>query len=108
MTAPVNQKKSGEYRQITFMMPSRYTMEKLPEPLDPRVKLNHVPGHLVAVLIYSGTWSRGRYEKMENRLKELVRQRGLKTVGEPVFARYNPPFTPLSLRRNEVMIQVAR
>jgi predicted amino acid racemase len=47
-----------------------------------------------AALSYPGTWSRGRYEEKENRLKELIRQRGLKMVGEPVFARYNPPFMP--------------
>jgi len=108
MTAPVNQEKVGEKWRITFLMPSHYTMETLPEPIDPRVKLLKVPGLLMAVLKYSGTWSRKRYEEKENRLKELIRQRGLTIVGEPVFARYNPPFMPWFLRRNEVMIPVAR
>jgi Fe-S oxidoreductase len=49
---------------------------------------------------------KGRYEEKEKRLKELIRQRGLKIVGEPVFARYNPPFMPWFLRRNEVLIPV--
>jgi hypothetical protein len=108
MTAPVNQEKVGGKWRITFMMPLQYTLETLPEPLDPRVKLVKVPGLLMAALNYSGTWSRGRYEDKENRLKELIRQRGLKIVGEPVFARYNPPFMPWFLRRNEVMIAVER
>ena len=108
MTAPVNQEKMGEKWRITFMMPFQYTVETLPEPLDPRVQLTKVPGLLMAALSYSGTWSRARYEEKENRLKELIRQRGLKIVGEPVFARYNPPFMPWFLRRNEVLIPVAR
>jgi hypothetical protein len=108
MTAPVNQEKAGEKWRITFMMPSQYTMETLPEPLDPRVKLTKGTGLLMAALSYSGTWSRERYEDKETRLKELILQRGLKMEGEPVFARYNPPFMPWFLRRNEVLIPVAR
>ena len=108
MTAPVNQEKVGGKWRITFLMPSQYTLETLPEPSDPRVKLTKIHGLLIAALSYSGTWSRGRYEEKENRLKELIRQRGLKIVGEPVFARYNPPFMPWFLRRNEVLIPVAR
>lgn len=108
MTAPVNQEKVGGKWRITFLMPSQYTMETLPEPSDPKVKLTKVPGLLMAALSYSGTWGRVRYEEKENRLKELIRQRGLKMVGEPIFARYNPPFMPWFLRRNEVLIQVAR
>lgn len=78
------------------------------KPLDPRVKLTQVPGKLKAALSYSDTWSRGRYEGKEKRLQELIRQRGLKISGEPVFARYNPPFMPGFLRRNEVLLPVAR
>jgi hypothetical protein len=112
MTAPVNQEKvSGKWR-ITFVMPSQYTLETLPEPEDSRVLLSKVPGQLMAALSYSGIWSLGRYlgryEEKEKRLKELIQQKGLKIVGEPVFARYNPPFMPWFLRRNEVLIPVAR
>ena len=108
MTAPVNQEQVGGKWRITFLMPSQYTLETLPEPADPRVQLTKVPGLLMAALSYSGTWSRGRYEDKEKRLKELIRQKGLKIEGEPIFARYNPPFMPWFLRRNEVLIPVAR
>ena len=108
MTAPVNQEKVGDAWRITFFMPYTLTMETLPEPLDPRVKLMKIPGRLMAALSYSGTWSRERYEGKEQRLKELIRQRGLKIEGEPVFARYNPPFMPWFLRRNEVLIPVGQ
>jgi hypothetical protein len=106
MTSLVNQEQVGGKWRITFLMPSRYTLETLPEPLDQRVKLTKVPGGLMAALVYSGTWSRRRYEEKERRLRELVGQKGLKMAGDPVFARYNPPFTPWFLRRNEVLIPV--
>ena len=106
MTAPVNQERAGEKWRITFLMPSGYSMETLPEPLDPRITLVEIPGRLMASYRYSGAWGRKRYEKREKRLQELIRQRGLKIVGEPIFARYNPPFMPWFLRRNEVLIPV--
>jgi hypothetical protein len=107
MTAPVNQERVGEKWRITFLMPSRYSMETLPEPLDPEIKLLEIPPRLMAAFQYSGTWSREKYEDSERRLRELIRQRGLKIVGEPIFARYNPPFMPWCLRRNEVLIPVS-
>jgi hypothetical protein len=108
MTAPVNQERVGGKWRITFLMPSRYSLETLPEPLDSRIKLVEIPPRLLAAIKYSGTWSRERYEDMERRLRESILQRGLKIIGEPIFARYNPPFMPWFLRRNEVLIPVAR
>ena len=81
---------------------------KPPGTLGPETGIGKVPGFLMAALSYSGTRSMGRYGENENRLKELIRQKDLKIVGEPVFARYNPPFMPWFLRRNEVLIPVAR
>jgi hypothetical protein len=106
MTAPVNQVRVGEKYRITFVMPTKYTMETLPEPLDDRVKLKAVPGQLIAAFRYSGTWSKDRYEEKRIRLQALMRQKNLKPAGEPIFARYNPPFMPWFLRRNEVLIPV--
>lgn len=108
MTAPVTQEKVGRKWRITFMMPSQYTMETLPEPLDPNVKLQKESERMVAALRYSGTWSQRRYKEKEARLFEWIQKRGFKAMGEPIFARYNSPFMPWFLRRNEVLIAVAQ
>ena len=108
MTAPVNQGREGGKWVISFVMPSDYTLETLPEPLDPGVSLKIVPGRLVAALKYSGTWSRNRYDEKQALLEKMVRAHGLIPLSEPVFARYNPPWTLWFLRRNEVLIPVER
>ena len=108
MTAPVTQEKAGEKWRIAFVMPSRSSLATLPEPLDSIIKLKEIPARLMAAVRYSGTWSRGRYEDKEKSLREFIRQKALKIVGEPVWARYNPPFMPWFLRRNEVLIPVER
>jgi hypothetical protein len=108
MTAPVNQEKENGKWVISFIMPPEYTLETLPEPLDPSVSLKNVPGRLVAALKYSGTWSRNRYDEKQDLLEKIIRGKGLIPIGEPFFARYNPPWTLWFLRRNEVLIPVAK
>jgi effector-binding domain-containing protein len=108
MTAPVGQERVGEKWRITFLMPSQYTMETLPIPLDPRIGLKTIPGRLMATIRYSGTWSKKNFEENETHLRAWIAQHGLKPAGEPVWARYNPPFTPWFLRRNEILIPVER
>jgi hypothetical protein len=107
MTAPVGQERSGDRYRITFVMPSQYTLESLPEPTDERITLRPEPARTVAVVRYSGFWSRSRYEDHERKLQAWVERRGLEPLGEPVWARYDPPFMPWFLRRNEILIEVS-
>ena len=104
MTAPVNQELAGEKWRITFLMPSDYTLETLPQPLDKRIKLKQEAGSLMAAIRYSGTWSQKRYEEKKALLQVEMDKRGLRPIGVPVWARYDPPFMPWFLRRNEVLI----
>lgn len=106
MTAPVGMDRQGDAWRITFMMPSIYTLATLPEPIDKRIELHEVPGGLFAALRYSGTWSESRYREREARLLEWLEIRGWQPIGEPIFARYDPPFKPWFLRRNEILIEV--
>ena len=108
MTAPVTQEKAGGKFRITFMMPSEYTLETLPEPLDSRVALTTEPARLVAAIQYSGTWSLKRFEEHKKKLDDWISKRGLKPLADPVWARYDPPFKPWFLRRNEVLVPVER
>ena len=108
MTAPVTQEKKGNYWSIAFVMPAEYTMDTLPIPTDAKVTLRSIPARLVAVITYSGTWSESRYEEHKAMLDVMMSKRKLKTAGEYIYARYNPPFTPWFLRRNEVLVPVER
>ncbi|MDJ0849585.1 MAG: heme-binding protein [Myxococcota bacterium] len=106
MTAPVGQQKVADRYRITFVMPSKYTLANLPQPTDERIQLRDEPARTVAAIRYTGFWSRSRYDVHEQRLREWIEQRGLEPVGEPVWARYDPPFMPWFLRRNEILIEL--
>ena len=106
MTAPVGQEKKGNRWRITFMMPAKYAMDALPEPTNSRVKLVQDPGRLMAAVRYSGTWSEEGFEENKALLEDYIQKRGLTRAGEPIWARYDPPFMPWFLRRNEVLIPI--
>jgi hypothetical protein len=89
-------------------MPAEFDLETLPEPLDDRVKLKEVPGRLMAAVTYSGTWSKKLYAEKKSRLEEFIQTRNLTPSGSAVWARYDPPFMPWFLRRNEVLIPVEK
>ncbi|NIQ94116.1 MAG: heme-binding protein, partial [Desulfuromonadales bacterium] len=55
---------------------------------------------------YSGTWSEDLYRENEKILLEAIEAAGLKAIGEPIFARYNAPFSLWFMRRNEVLVEV--
>ncbi len=110
MTAPVTQRSKGRGRSdtyvLSFVMPSGYSLESLPLPLDPRVLLREEPAKLMAVRSYSGRWTEANYRENESLLLAAVEKAGLKPVAAPVYARYNSPFSLWFLRRNETMVEV--
>lgn len=106
MTAPVGQERVQEKWAVSFMMPASYTLETLPEPVDRRINLRQVPARRMAAVRYSGFWSEKNYLRYKMELESWIRDRGITIVGAPVWARYNPPFTPWFLRRNEILIPI--
>jgi effector-binding domain-containing protein len=107
MTAPVSQQSVQGKWAVSFMMPTSYSMENLPTPDDPNIKLRQVSARRVAVVRYSGFWSEKKFLRYQQELENWITANNLKVIGEPVWARYNPPFTLWFLRRNEILIAIA-
>ena len=106
MTAPVGQQRVQESWAVSFMMPASYTLETLPEPEDPKVTLRQVPARRIAAVRYSGFWNEKGYLRYKLELESWISEKGYTIVGDPIWARYNAPFTPWFLRRNEILIPV--
>ena len=107
MTAPVSQVAEGAGYLVAFTLPSQYTVATAPRPLDRDVHIRAVPAGLIACWRYSGRWTTSNYLEHETLLRERIKDAGLIPKGPPVLARYNAPFTPWFMRRNEVLIPVA-
>jgi hypothetical protein len=106
MTAPVTQSPGTRGFVVQFAMPPEWTLDTLPDPIDPAVSLRAVPARTVAVIRYSGTWSQERYAQHLAKLQDALTRTGLRWHGEPVWARYDPPWKPWFLRRNEIWLEL--
>ena len=107
MTTPVTQQAKGDRYKVAFLMPSEYPLGSLPAPGDERIEIRSEQGGRFACVRYSGFWSQSNYEKNLSRLQTWISQRGFEVVGEPVWARYDPPFKPWFMRRNEIWLPIA-
>lgn len=104
MTAPVSmQQNNGKWR-VQFTMPSQYTMQTLPKPNNPDVKIVQVPAQTYGVIKFSGLAGSKKVAKKTETLKSWMKTQKLVISGTPELARYNPPWTLPFMRRNEVMM----
>ena len=106
MTAPVGQEAVSNQWAVTFTMPTNFTLATLPSPTDEKVRLRAIPTRRMAAVRYSGTWSQKRYERNLARLQDWMKTNGLIAAGEPIWARYNPPFMQWFMRRNEILVPI--
>ncbi|MSZ19907.1 MAG: heme-binding protein, partial [Actinobacteria bacterium] len=70
------------------------------------VKVIEVPAHNAAARRFSGSWNEERFESEGKALLEAVAAEGLASKGSLYFSRFDPPWKPGFLKRNEVLIQV--
>jgi DNA gyrase inhibitor GyrI len=108
MTAPVTQQGNGNSWQVRFIMPARYTMQTLPRPNNPSVKIEQIQAERFAVIRFSGLAGKPSLDRHTRELEAYLRSHNIQALAAPTYAFYNPPWTLPFLRRNEIMIQIAR
>jgi hypothetical protein len=104
MTAPV----VSNATSMSFVMPAGKTREETPDPLDSRVRIVTLPERDVAVIRFTGYASPQEVDTVTLRLQGGLKKAGIETVGQPFLMRYDTPWMPGFLRRNEVGIEVQR
>jgi hypothetical protein len=105
MTAPVTQSATDSEWVISFIMPSEYSLNTLPNPAENTVNLREIPGKRIAAIRFSGVADDTLLADKEAALRAWLKARNIEG-GPATFAYYNDPFTPGFLRRNEVLIDV--
>jgi hypothetical protein len=112
MTSPVIQSAdaSGGTNQmaqrVQFMMPKKYTLQTLPAPKNPDVTLKAIPAQTLAAISFSGIGAMAEMHAKEQELRDVLRDKGFEVTGEPLYARYDPPWVAPNQRLNEVLIPV--
>ena len=106
MTAPVFSNKNINGYTYRFVMESKYTQETLPVPNNSKIRITEIKNRVMAVIGFSGRWSQKNFEKHEQILVNDLKNEGIGIASEAIYARYNAPFTPWFLRRNEIMYEI--
>jgi hypothetical protein len=108
MTAPVLQQSTEQPDEwkVRFVMPPEYTLASLPKPDDNRIKFIAIPAYRAAIIRFAGFNTNTNLKQHQDILVHWLEKEKIKSIGEPLFAFYNPPWTLPFMRRNEVMIQI--
>jgi hypothetical protein len=107
MTAPVTQSEVAGEWLVRFTMPRKYALNELPVPNEPKVHLKALPAARFAVARFSGLAGQAKVAAETAGLMAFAKAHKLLPSGPVSLARYNPPWTPWFLRRNEVMVCIA-
>ncbi len=107
MTTPVINTLEGEQtRTISFVLPSKYTLETLPTPNNPQVTLTQIPSRKVAVKKFTWYATENRVAIQKEKLQQSLARDEENIIGKIQVARYNPPLSmPLTLR-NEIIVEI--
>lgn len=105
MTAPVHMDINEKGSSMSFVMPSEYTLDKLPRPVDGRIELHESPAVYMAAIEFSGFASDQKIKQYADQLSQSLKKNGIKMIGNPTYLGYNAPYEFIG-RKNEVVIAI--
>ncbi len=105
MTSPVHMEISDTVSSMSFVMPTSYNKDNLPQPNNSEIKIKVSEPEYVAALQFGGFATTSRIEKHKAQLKKLLEDKGISYYGNFRYLGYNPPFQ-LFGRRNEVIVAI--
>jgi hypothetical protein len=108
MTAPVLIDSGKEGKTMSFIMPQKAVEKGVPEPAGEKVKLGRVEAARMAVLRFSGTRGPENEKAALEKLTAWLQEQKIARKSVPIFAYYDPPWTPFFMRRNEVMVRLEK
>ena len=108
MTAPVltNTPDPEDIYEIQFVMPSKHSMEDLPQPNSQNVTLKKVNLGRTAVLRFGGWATKDRASHYQKKLSDLLAASGYTVNGTFMVAQYNSPWAITPFRKNEIIVQI--
>ena len=91
---------------ISFTMPKKYSLKDLPIPNNKDVSFEEIQAFKAAVIRFSGFVNEKTNLEKTEELKNWLKKNKIQPQGNFQTARYDPPWTPWFLRRNEVVVQI--
>ncbi len=105
MTTPVHMDVSDSLSSMSFVMPTNYTKDSLPLPIDSTVKISTTSDEYVAAIKFEGFASEKDIKYYTEKLENALKEKAISYYGHFRFLGYNPPYQLMG-RKNEVIITV--
>jgi DNA gyrase inhibitor GyrI len=109
MTTPVLMERGEKAGKMSFIVPEVVAEKGAPKPKSKNVSLRTLEKARYAVYRFKRSGKQAQDEaRALQELRSWIEEKGLSPEDEPLFAYYDPPWTPLFLRRNEVLLPLPR
>lgn len=107
MTAPViNQEVATGVYETAFIMPSKRTLDTLPEPVHDQIEIKKLAATTKAVWRFGGRATDRRVRDERDQFMDVLEKSGITRTKWPTLAQYNDPWTPPWMRRNELWVSI--
>ncbi|WP_198003752.1 SOUL family heme-binding protein [Methanococcoides burtonii] len=106
MTAPVISRQEEHVLHMSFVLPEGYDVDNAPYSLDEAISIHDVSPRKLAGIRFSGYVTENKIESRRLILEKNLSEHGLSTKGEFFLMRYNPPWFPPMIMRNEIAVEV--
>ena len=106
MTTPVFMGMQGNEGEMSFVLPRKIAAQGAPTPSSDSLYITKIKPGTFAAMRFKGRSSKEKI--VAKKLQEKIHKAGLSTdkKSKPIFAYYDPPWIPIFLRRNEVLIKI--
>ena len=105
MTTPVHMDVNDTVSTMSFVMPATYNTSNLPTPTDASVRIKEVPDEYTAAIRFGGYANDEKIKFYSEKLKKILTEKGIRTVGHFRFLGYNPPYQFIG-RKNEIIVSI--
>ena len=106
MTAPVISREEGEIMEMSFILPKEYNQTNAPLPNNSNIAIFDVAQKNLATIRFSGIANEKKFQQKKEKLSNALKKNNIKMIGKFFLYRYDDPWTPPPMRRNEVVVEV--
>ena len=106
MTAPVISREEGEIIEMSFILPKEYNKKNAPLPNNSNITIFDVAQKKLATIRFSGIANEKIVQQKKEQLSNALKKSNFKMISKFFLYRYDDPWTPPPMRRNEVVVEV--
>jgi hypothetical protein len=107
MTAPVFREEIAGNMNMSFVMPAKFNEKNIPQPNNPKIKINLIQNQKFIAIKFSGFASDNNFKENQEILEQIIKKKQINAnLDLPIRAYYNRPWSLPFLKRNELLFKL--